>query len=87
MTDRPSRLRQHAVDDQHVVVAVGGQRSAGSPSPARSGDMAGLAQRLGQIVGGFASSSIIRMRMARTIASSDAACQMRGLRKENGRPG
>ncbi len=47
-------LGQHAVDDQHVVVAVERERQTRLAVAGELGHVAGLAQRLLQIVGGFA---------------------------------
>ena len=47
-------LRQHAVDDQHVVVAGLGKRQAFLAVAGEIGDVTDLAKRLDQIVGGLA---------------------------------
>ena len=54
MTDSPSQLRQHAIDDQHVVLAVERHRQALLAVGRLIGDMADLAECLHQIIGGVA---------------------------------
>ena len=51
---QPVELRQHAVDDQHVVLAVEREGEALLAVGGQIGDMADLAERLGQIVRGVA---------------------------------
>ena len=47
-------LGQHAIDDQHVVVAVAGQRQALLAVRRLVGDVADLAEGLGEVVGSVA---------------------------------
>ena len=51
---QPVALGQHAVDDQHVVLAVERHGQAVLAVGGGVGDMADLAERLDQIVGGVA---------------------------------
>jgi hypothetical protein len=51
---KPVELRQHAIDDQHVVLAVKRERQALLAVGRAIGDMADLAERLDQIIGGVA---------------------------------
>ena len=51
---QPVAARQHAVDDQHVVVDWLGKREAGFAVGGEVGSVAGLGQRLLQVIGGLA---------------------------------